>query len=125
MMRIVRFCGWLKTWFGLRRVSVQMSAIEAKVHRLNVEKAANEKQLHRHLSELDKAKKEIERGFQLNQKMSLALETALQEIENHKEITIPGLVAANRTLIARWEAELQTHAMRSAGIASAGEGTSE
>ena len=121
MIRFVKLCGWLKSWFGFRKVAIQMTAIESKVDRLLIEKADSEKKLHAYMADMEKAKREVERAFQLNQKMNLALETALQEIENVKEITIPGLVAANRVLIARWESEIQVHAIRSAGIASAGE----
>ena len=40
------------------------------------------------------------------------LEAAREELRTAKLITIPGLVEANQTMLARWEAETQIHVAR-------------
>lgn len=42
------------------------------------------------------------------------LEATREELRTAKMITIPGLVEANQTMLARWEAETQIHVARAA-----------
>lgn len=45
-------------------------------------------------------------------KLEEALEATREELRTAKQITIPGLVEANQTLLARWEAETQIQVAR-------------
>ena len=116
MIYLVRMWSWVRSWFTFSRVSSKLSGLELKVTKLRRQKDVSDRKLQFHLMESKKWQQEIEKAAELNKRMNLALDVALQEIENIKEITIPGLVASHRVLISRWEAEIQVHAIRSANL---------
>lgn len=116
MRILVRLWVWVRSWFSYSRMDDKISTLHLRINQLVREKQDIERRLASYLREADKWREEIQRAKQLNETMNLSLNTALIEIENMREITIPGLVAANRTLISRWESEVQVHAMRTAAM---------
>ena len=60
----------------------------------------------------DRAQESIDRAEELNKKLDWALTAANEALNTAEEITIPGLVAANKTFQAAWDAESSLITMR-------------
>lgn len=111
--------------FGLFQFQKQISTIDQKISRLAVRKATSEQCAADSLDrlqvletsiqkELAKTRLALSNSQKINRELEEALGALRDELKTATEITIPGLVAANRVFIDRWEAESKIHVMRSA-----------
>lgn len=118
---------WLSYWFGLRRVSRQMTVLDMKVESLKAEKIKSDREIDRHrqalatqrdklTSEMQKVSQSLDRAVGLNKKLDAALDVAREEVRTANDIVIPGLVAASKTLIDRWDAESAVYARRQVAV---------
>lgn len=119
----MNFWQWLRTCIGMNRVSSRMKTLETRIRRLQKEKQKSDNAIEDHRYEIDrlqkklndqlsKTRQELDRAEGLNRRMQRVLDAAHEELKNYDEIVVPGLVAANRVLIDRWDAETRVHAMR-------------
>jgi len=116
---------WTKSWFGIGQVSRHLCVLDRNISRLRQERKIAEVSIEEHTKEIEeiqtrfeelmvKTKTSLDRAVQVNKKLQAALDSTQEEVKTAHEITIPGLVAANKVLIQRWEAESQILAVRSA-----------
>lgn len=114
---------WIKSWFGMSRVSRQVDTLRRRVESLQKQKIANDRLVEEHLEELaiirsqfnkrmENAEADLEGAKLLNKKLDATLATTLEALEAKENIVIPGLVAANQTLISRWQAETSVLELR-------------
>lgn len=117
------FREWLKTCVGMNRVSRHMRYLDKRISRLEKEKNKSEQAIEKHRDNIDEMQSRLEReldatrqslddAYQNQKRLEEALRSAQEELKTANEIVIPGLVAANKTLIDRWDAESATYAMR-------------
>lgn len=120
---------WMRSWWGGVRVVQHVEALSQKTQALRRERARSDQRLDDHLQHLDelrselitaldKARVELEESRVFNKKLQAALDVSQEALEAANEIVIPGLVAANRTMIGRWEAETAVLATRKAALAA-------
>ena len=83
------------------------TARRVEVRAVAAEKAAN------HLQQETKSLLKSLDEYRITvQRLEETLDAAREELRTAKEITIPGLVEANQTMLARWEAETQIQIAR-------------
>jgi molybdopterin converting factor small subunit len=121
---IQRIIAYVRLWVGWGSVSAQLVATRNLVLRLQAETRDRDQRLEAAVREIDELRAtllkkfgnyqaELETARLLNKKLDAALQVELEAIQAKDTIVIPGLVAANQTLIDRWEAESAVHKLRS------------
>ena len=114
---------WIKSWFGYSHVSRQVDALRRRVEFLHQQKAISDRRIEEHLEQLavirsqftkrmENAEADLEGAKLINKKLDATLATTLESLEAKEKIVIPGLVAANQTLISRWHAETSVLELR-------------
>ena len=99
--------------FGLRR---KMTAVELRLVELDNQRRVSDEELSDCQQKFEDAKEQLTRliddsdrdlkkAKKLHQKYENELEASRNELKIMKDVTIPGLVAANKLLLAQWDAE--------------------
>ena len=126
MKRIINI---FKCLFGVSKLSSQMTTLDIRISRLQKEKRKSDNELQNYKNKLSgireefnktmvKANQVIDRAAGLQKKLNLNLEAAQVEIKLMKEVTMPGLIAANDTFLSAWDAQSSMNEMRK--VASTG-----
>lgn len=129
-----RILNWIKLCFRLSKISEGISGISSnisfadkRIKKLQKLKDKSDEEIQKQLTVLSdlhsKITKEIEKtsialtnAELLSKKLSAELEASQQELETANKILIPGLVAANQTMLDRWEHESAVYVMRNAAM---------
>ena len=115
---------WISGWF---KISQKISNLDKKIEKLRKSSDVASISYLNHIESLDlyeiQFTERLERmRLSLNdaenreKKLSEALDSANEELKTANEILIPGLIAANKVFIDRWDAESAVHAMRMASM---------
>lgn len=122
-----RMLNWIKSWFGISLLFRKMSSIERRIEKLQKIRSKSDNEIEKHLTSLDnindkfiaeyeKTSTLLKEAAILNQKLEATLEATNEELKTANEILIPGLIAANKILLDRWDEESAIHAMRIANM---------
>ena len=127
MRHLSKLWSWITTWVSVGRIRTHVDRLDRKIDGLIKNKHDWTIDVKDRLSTLERLRaqfenesrlaiQEIEDGRLLCSKLERALEATQESLKIANEITIPGLVAANRTFIDRWDAETAVHAVRIAAV---------
>jgi len=115
---------WIKSWF---RISKKMSYLDKKIEKLRKSSDKANAIYNIHMNNLDKIEQKFADEFEkvqislnnanaVNKKLEEALDSANEELKTANDILIPGLIAANKVFVDRWDAESAVLAMRLVAI---------
>lgn len=114
---------FIKTLLSFFRLERRISAIESKIEKIRIQKEATITRIDLALSKLAEAEAQYQNELSktrvllnsskvVENKLEETLESLRDELRTASDITIPGLVAANRLFIDRWEAESKIQVLR-------------
>lgn len=114
---------FLKFLFSFVKVKKKLNSIDRKIERLKAAKDESDRRVSlalsrlsevesQYKSEADKTRLALKDAKTINDQLEEALRAVRDELRTANDITIPGLVAANRVFIDRWEAESKIQVLR-------------
>ena len=121
MIRMFRkLCLWLGSWRVTRNAAKAVQELDYRIYKLQREKRQSDREIEKAREKFQKSSdsltKAVAQATGLNKRMEIMLETTKEELENLREIVVPGLVAANHTLTAARDAQSATYAMKVAAM---------
>ena len=123
--------GWFFNWWRERRaartLAAKMDALTRKVESVRNARIRSERRLDASEQLLSSLRDELNEQFKLVDRainesrqvvkaQEIALDTANEQIRMLQDILVPGLVASNQSLVARFEAETAVHTARAMAI---------
>lgn len=110
-----RLWSWLKSWWGIGRVSRQLFALDLRLDRLDSDRRIlstrrqaheiNWEMINKEMQDVaNQAKDDLDKADALVKRYEEELEAARSKITTYEESTIPTLVAANATFKDLWDA---------------------
>ena len=105
-----RMLNWLKSWWGLGRVSRQLSALDRRLDQLEQEKKRLETSREDHYESLlildgeigamvSEAKEDLEKADALVKRYEVELEAARTQIQIYEELTVPTMTSQFKTVM--------------------------
>jgi hypothetical protein len=111
---------WFASWRITRGASRAVAELDYRIYRLQREKKRSDRELEKVKEDFSKSSDRLTRAVSqasgLNKRLEIMLDTTKEELENLREIVVPGLVAANKTLTDARDAQSAMYAMKVAAM---------
>lgn len=119
----MKFWNWLTKGWGVYFVWWKMTALERKLARISREAEDSLTNLDDRINEFDEIRKKWNENVDKSQvalkeaknkieKQERALAAAQDELENYRNIVVPGLLQSNQVFLSQWEQQNRVAAVR-------------